>query len=505
MRNWVLVGCATALIGLPTVLAFFSGGFFDEPRIVAAIGVWAIVGAVALLAPRPLPVSIPGRLALIGLLLLCGWTALSITWAPLGGRVQDDLQRLSLYAGFFLACIALLRPPGARRVLEPAVALGAFVVVGYGLSERLLPGIIELDRSTTSAGRLEQPLTYWNATGIVAAVGLILAIRVAGDPERPRWLRAALAAVGVTLGLGVYLTFARGALAAVAVGLFFLLVLAPAAGTQLRAAVAIVVPATLAALVSNGLPTVKSLEGRDAGEGLLMLATLALLSLGALHITLRAPKRQDPRPGRKVSRPAAVLGAAGVVLVVASVTLAAFEGKPESASPSPGATPARLASIDTNRYRYWEVAGKTFAEHPLIGAGSGAFVVDWLKVEDRVDASGDAHSLYLETAAELGLVGLAPLLLFLGGTSAAVVRLYRRNPGAATGLAAGLAAWAFHAGLDWDWEMPAATLPALLLAAGAIAWSEEEALRAASSEGDRREGEDRVRGTSTEGAVTAAS
>jgi hypothetical protein len=35
-----------------------------------------------------------------------------------------------------------------------------------------------------------------------------------------------------------------------------------------------------------------------------------------------------------------------------------------------------------------------------------------------------------------------------------------------------LAAWALHAGLDWDWEMPALTLMGLLLAAAAVAWSE---------------------------------
>jgi hypothetical protein len=54
-----------------------------------------------------------------------------------------------------------------------------------------------------------------------------------------------------------------------------------------------------------------------------------------------------------------------------------------------------------------------------------------------------------------------------------VLRLYRLDPGAGAGPAAALAAWAFHAGLDWDWEMPAATLPALLLGAAAVAWSEE--------------------------------
>ena len=143
-------------------------------------------------------------------------------------------------------------------------------------------------------------------------------------------------------------------------------------------------------------------------------------------------------------------------------------GQAGRASPVAGADPACLGSIDTNRYRYWEVASRNFADHPIEGLGSGGFQAEWLKTSDRVDASGDAHSLYLETAAELGVVGLAPLLLFLGGVAAALVRLYRRDAAAATGVAAGLATWAFHAGLDWDWEMPAVTLPALLLAAAAV-------------------------------------
>ena len=71
-------------------------------------------------------------------------------------------------------------------------------------------------------------------------------------------------------------------------------------------------------------------------------------------------------------------------------------------------------------------------------------------------------------------MGLAFLLLFLGGgRGGGRALLPPAIAAAATGLAAGLAAWACHAGLDWDWEMPAVTLPALLLAAAAIAWSEE--------------------------------
>jgi O-Antigen ligase len=475
MRRWVLATGATALIALPTVLAFFSGGFFDKPRIIGALAAWVLVALVAVTAPRPLPVSTSGRLALAGLALLCAWTALSIAWAPIGGRAQDDLQRLLLYLGAFIAGIALLREAGARRALEPALALGAFVVIAYGLAERLLPTVIDLAQSGSSAGRIEQPLTYWNAYGILATLGFVLAVRVAGDPARSRTLRAVLAAAGVVLGLGVYLSFARGALAAVALGLLVLAALGPESRPQLRSVITIVLAAAAASLLASGLTTVTSLEERDASQGLVMFAVLALAAAAAAFVAPRPPRRPQPVPALPVSRRATVVGVGVLALVGAGLLLAAFEGKPEGASPAAGADPARLGSIDTNRYRYWEVAARSFADHPIAGLGSGGFETEWLRNEDRVDASGDAHSLYLESAAELGVVGLAFLLLFLGGVGAALVRLYGRNPAAATGVAAGLAAWAFHAGLDWDWEMPAVTLPPLLLAAAAIAWAEEDA------------------------------
>ena len=77
-------------------------------------------------------------------------------------------------------------------------------------------------------------------------------------------------------------------------------------------------------------------------------------------------------------------------------------------------------------------------DHPLAGAGAGGFFVEWRKLDDRVDQASDAHSLYLETAAELGLVGLGLLAAFLGGVVICCVRLWRRDPAAAAGLAAGL-------------------------------------------------------------------
>ena len=65
---------------------------------------------------------------------------------------------------------------------------------------------------------------------------------------------------------------------------------------------------------------------------------------------------------------------------------------------------------------------RAFAEHPLAGVGSGGFRVEWLRERPFKEPAEDAHSIYLETAAELGLLGLAALALLFGGVTACAGR-----------------------------------------------------------------------------------
>jgi hypothetical protein len=53
--------------------------------------------------------------------------------------------------------------------------------------------------------------------------------------------------------------------------------------------------------------------------------------------------------------------------------------------------------------------------------------------------------------------------------AASAVRVHRRDPGLGTGLASVVGVWAVACALDWHWEMPAVTLPALLAAAALVA------------------------------------
>ena len=207
----LVVVSVVALTG-PAVLAFFAGGYFDGPRVWAGLITWALVAVAMLTSPRPLPTRLGGRLALVGLGLLALWTLLSFTWAPIAGNAYHAGQRVILYAGALLAAAALLRRATVQRAVEPVLALGALVVIGYGLSERMLPGLLNFSRSVSAQGRLEQPLTYWNAMGEVAALGLVLAVRVAGDSSRDRAMRVSRGMrVRAARDGAVPVVFARGA------------------------------------------------------------------------------------------------------------------------------------------------------------------------------------------------------------------------------------------------------------------------------------------------------
>jgi O-antigen ligase len=84
----------------------------------------------------------------------------------------------------------------------------------------------------------------------------------------------------------------------------------------------------------------------------------------------------------------------------------------------------------------------------------------------------DAHSLYVETAGELGLIGLVALGMLIAGIVISASRCMRADPALAAGALAAFVAWAVHAGLDWLWEMPAVSLVALALAALLVAQAE---------------------------------
>jgi hypothetical protein len=476
MRRAVVAAAAACLLIAPAVLALFSGGYYSEPQIVTAIVVWALVLALAVTGPAPLPRTRPGALAVAGLALIGVWSAVSIAWAPLGGPAIYSVQRLVLYLGALLLAIGALRVPRALRAIEPGLGAGAALVIGYGLAGRLLPGLIELDRSRSAGGRLEQPITYWNAEGALAAVGIVLCTRLAGDPSRPRAVRVLAAALVAPLGAGVYLSYSRGAIAVAILGLV-VLVAAVDSQAQLRASAAALATGIAAALATAFLPGVASLSATHRErDGALALVLLVLVAAAAAVYAARRPAADGTL---RFARRLVPVTVGLVVAVAAGLIVAGLAEKPSAAELAAGARASRLTTVSSNRYEYWRVGLGAFADHPLQGLGAGGFRVRWLKERTIPEGVRDVHSLPFEMAAELGLVGILAFAMMVAGVALSARRALARHRALAAGPVAALLAWFIHAAIDWDWQLPAVTLPAVALAGALLALAERPVSAAA--------------------------
>jgi hypothetical protein len=452
-----------ALLGGPTALAFFAGGYFDRPRLWAGIAAWIAVAVAAIACVRAWPRTRGAWLALGGLAALFLWTVVSIAWAPLRDAAQADAQRTLVYLGALVAGTAAFRDRRTARAIEPALAFGALLIVCEGLSERIFPGRFQLSRDVDAAGRLDQPLTYWNATGIVAAMGVVLLVRIAGDFSRARALRLAAVAAGPVMAVALYLTLSRGAILAVVVGLVVLVLLAPTraqAGALALMAIGAVAPIIAAASMAGVRTLQASLSTREA-EGLVLLAVLITSTVVSTVAMSGIIRRSDSGPPPAEPDPAIrrVASAAGVAVAIATVVLVVFAATSSiGVTQAPNATNNRLVSGDTIRGNFWRVAAKGFAEHPIRGTGAGGYETEWRRHRPVLYSTLDAHSLYLETLSELGVVGMLALVTLFSGVAVCARRAFRLDPGVSAGWIAIVSMWAVHAGLDWDWEMSAVTL-----------------------------------------------
>ncbi len=474
-RSPVLTAVRALVVTGPFVLAFFSGGYFTTGRVAALVVAWLLVLVCAVAAPRPLPRTTPARLVPAALGAFALWVGLSAQWAPLAVPAHAEFQLVLLYVAVVLAACAVWTPAAAGRALEPLVASGILVVVLYGLSERVLPGLITLSRSFSAGGRLEQPLTYWNATGCLAAMGIVLCARLTADRTRPDALRAGAAAAAVPMLVALYVTYSRGALIALVAGLILLLVLAPT-WSQLRACAIVVEAGVVGVLAAALSPWARALEGGGAispdVQGALVLVAILVAGFTAAVLTLwsaRAERDERTRLGRLPLPRWASVAAFAMIAALVVVPVGLARSSHNTDGPVFGASSQRFSSVGSNRYRYWKVAVRTFADHPVAGVGAGGWVVQWLKHRDIDESVRQPHSLWLQTLAEEGLIGFLLLLTAVGGVVWCSRIAHQADPGLVSGVIAAMGTWAVHTTLDWDWEMPAVTAVTMVLAGALIA------------------------------------
>jgi O-antigen ligase len=366
------------------------------------------------------------------------WSFLSIAWADARGDAWDSANRTLLY----LTVFALFAQPRWRRA-EGAIVLGAFAVVTAVLGAgEVIRGLTGDAAEIFSSGRLAGPIGYENASAALFAAAFWPAIVLVAQSSVQRVARGALlATAGVLLELCV-LAQSRGTLIAMTVGL----VCAVALTRDRRRLVAALAAVGTAALVS--LPALLAVfnDPPDQGGNALDAAALAM-SVSAL--VLFGAGLASSRLDRFLSRPTRAPGAhlawtaAAVVAVLAAGTLAASS--------------RFTAGIESGRYDFWRVALLQVTEHPLQGAGAGNFADDYARKRHRHEQPLYPHSIVLGAFGQTGIVGGLLLLGFLGTALLSVTRVP-----VSVAAATSAVAWLAHASLDWLWEVPAVTVPAMM-------------------------------------------
>jgi O-antigen ligase len=448
VRTAARFGLGGAVGATIVVLSIFDGGY--APAAWGWTSLLAFWICTLVLAFRSEQVVDHGAVALVGGFVAVGvWTALSATWSRSVPRTMLELERDLVYVALATAVLLLCNSAG-RWQLMWGLCAGLVVVAALALVV-YLASTPKFD--ATQGYLLFHPVGYANALGGLMALAVPLLVAFAAyDPRRA--VRSVSGASVVVSTVALFLTQNRAGFVALGVALVVWLSRTDAPARALAATLELAVPVGVALLTIKLLGLfdthrqVADLAWRRVGAGGVVAFAVVVSAFGAARL------RRLRLPHARVAYRAQIGAGAAVALAGLAFCLALM-----------GAG---------NRAQYWRVAWHSFERHLLLGTGAGTFDEQWLRYRGTGLSVQDAHSLYLETLSELGVVGLLLLLALLA--IPIVVSRRTRDP-LTTACLAAYCAFLVHAGFEWDWEMPVVIVSGLVLAsvlvrsrAGAIAF-----------------------------------
>jgi hypothetical protein len=482
----------TALMLLPGALIVFmgfdAGGYFPATAAIAALVLAQILLVRIMQSRRPFEGLAPVTLVAIAALgLYTLMTLLSASWSHSTSRALIEFDRAWLYLLILVLFGTVRASTQHLRWLIRGLVIGASIVCVAGLISRVLPDVWHTAPNVANE-RLSYPVTYWNTLGLLAALGIVLAFHLTCTLGERRLARILAAAVVPLLAATLFFTFSRGAMAAGVIGLVVYVLVARPSGllsgalaTAPASAVLIVLAyhanfldranATTAGAVSQG-------HRVALAAGICAAVCAGLRAILAIGLDPRLRRIAGRSPMSRHRRLAAIAGAVAAVVVVGLAL-----GVPHSlehdwhrfisgVSPRGNASDLRQRLTDpanNGRTDLWRVALHGFSASPLHGYGAGMYQTLWDRNRPYFVYTVNAHGLYFQAMAELGIPGLALLLILVGGV---LVGLGMRARGSRRSLYGALLAagvvWALHAGVDWDWEMPVVTLGFFAVAGAAL-------------------------------------
>jgi hypothetical protein len=479
-------------------LALNNGGYDEIERGQVGVVIWWIVLVVTAVGLLPVAGRTPlGFAAFVLLTAFAAWTALSLSWTESSERTATELARVTTYLGIFALALAV-QGRGRWRHLLGGITTGVAIVCGIAVLSRLepnwfphenpgrfLPGI-EITR------RLAYPLNYSSGLGAFAAIGLPLLL-AATSSARALLIQAVAAAALPVVALTLWLTSSSLSLPAAAIAVVAFLILAPDRLPKL-ATVAVAGGASGVLFwaeeqreaLDRGIATPAA---RSEGDEMLVILLVACAVVGLVQIGIGLAARSERRPDWLRVSPRAT-GLSFAIAVVALIIVGVAAGGPgrlsdewetfkerEGAEAGEKRSSQLLDFSGSGRYQFWEAAVDANETDPLVGIGPGTWEYWWAEHGSYAAPVRDAHSLYIETLAELGIVGL----VLIGSFSLAVllistVRCVRAPPEIRVAVAAataGCAAFVATAAVDWTWELGVLPAVFMMLAAVAVAGGDD--------------------------------
>jgi hypothetical protein len=490
--RWSAPAAGLVIAALTVYLGFNAGGFFPGAVAYATVVMAVLLVVAIMLVSEPLTGSPPALLGALGAIFgFAVLTLLSGSWSHSWSRAIIEFDRVLFYAlvlGFFGM---LRRREGALEWGLRGFVVGAIVICVVAWITRVAPDVWPIS-ADIKPQRLSFPLTYWNALGLFTAIAATALLHFSSADRQGRAIRVGAAALFPLFASVLLLTFSRSSLALAPLAIVVYLVLARPKRFP-SALLALAVPAAVAVVASLDAHTVSSARyttdaGISQGHHLALIVLICMAVAGLIRfIALALDTRLDAwtPPRIPLSRALAAVGAAVLILLV--VGLAA--GAPHKISTKWGHfvhensvghsenPSARLGSVGNDgRIPQWHAAIDAFDEEPLLGKGAGTYVNQWLRHRPYDFTVINAHSLYVEVMGELGIVGLLLIVvLMLAFLVGAARRLRGTERHVYSAFIAMAVIWMVHAGIDWDWQMPAVTL--WLFALGGIALSRPVALQ----------------------------
>ncbi|HET9721159.1 MAG TPA: O-antigen ligase family protein [Solirubrobacteraceae bacterium] len=477
--------------GLAILAGTATGGYDLPPNTwveVALVTIGAILAGALVIRRQTITGWAAVALGAFGALAVL--TALSMIWSIAPDLSWLEAARTTAYLAAFGSAMALARlvPDRWDTVLS---LLGATAVILTGWA--LVVKVFTLGAGgQPQFGRLLAPFGYWNATGLIAGMGMP-ALLWAGSRRNARPLTRALTLPALTvLGTVVILCYSRTALAAAVLGLFATLVFMP---SRLRALLLLALAMFGAGAISAwalGYSALTSdhvaLAARRSADGtfgiVLVIAVAVLAGIGfgygtaVERISLSARVRQTVNLallGALALVPVAVVAALAVSSRGLTGEISHYWHTLTSSQATVGDKASRLVDLANSRPRYWRQALSVADHHLLSGSGAGTFGIAHLRYPTAtltpVGGAQHAHSYVFETLSDLGLIGLALSTVLLLSWAMATRRTLSARTGASEperdalwAMLGIVVAFGFSSSFDWTWFYPGLTVPALICA-----------------------------------------